>query len=660
MNNKKNIIETISYSWIIGAFVFCTINHLFEFNIVNKFFINSSMLRVLIVMTIIPGIILLEKIVKEELDKRQEKNNMKLKIGIVIIVISLISFIFISTSYYEWSHGGSGVTASGMNFMGLICVTAFTIGIILIKSPIKKINRKLKPIILKEQEQAKSEENQASWYGVEKLKNYCQMEIDNITKSRCLVSNMYNDMIKTTHDTKKKYWALMGGIAEGIVGTGAGADVTSNAFVNNQRKSMKREENKQSLNNTKINASSDLIKKENSLRKLHSELSKAVISNAMSKEEIFRNIKIMQTSLEISETGAIEITVKVKNNTMYHIDGSIKAIFYDENNEKIGVANLVLPALGIVDEGNLKGICIDTNINNEYSVEYEVNNLWIVESLPNVDNENLMEVLSKLKSKKIGLSWAKIRDTKNLKNIVNKDTNIYYDNIVDLGNVEYSNDLIKIFKNIELVDLDSNFKMKKEIANALDINHINFSTAYNQLKKSGAIKIENEFIKVVKSDIEMTEEDFYKLKSKIKSMSYGKLAKSNNKMKNLRDQTCSKYKSGRRKYDLIRFNYIGKKIQLSDKYGEPNKNGVYEINQKASLANYLNKDITDSDSLYFFLERIKSNGTGVRLTPEVVKLRKEIIKGSMSTDEEQSKIGEIMMKFRFKYMSKVNENNDSQ
>lgn len=605
MNYKKNTIKTISYLWIIGAFVFCIINHLFEFSIVDKFFINSYMLRVLIVMIIIPGIILLEVMIKEELDKRQEENNTKLKIGIVIIIISLISFIFISTSYYEWSHGGLGFTAHEMNFMGLMCATAFTIGIILIKSPIKKINRKLKPIILKEEEQAKSEENQASWYGVEKLKNYCQMEIDH------------------------------------------------------KRESIKQEENRQSLNNAKINASSDLIKKENSFRRLHSKLSKAVISNAMSKEEIFSNIEIIQTNLAISETGAREITVKVKNNTIYHIDGSIKAIFYDKNNEKVGVANLVLPALGIVDEGNLKGICIDTDVNQEYSVKYEVNNLWIIEFLPNVDNENLMEILDKLKSKKIGLSWAKIRDTKNLKNIINEDTNIYYDNIVDLRNVEYSNDLIKIFKNIDLVDLDSNFKMKKEIANALEISDINFSIAYNQLKKSGAIKIENEFIKVVKSDIEMTEEDFYNLKSEIKSMSYKKLAKSNNKMRKLRDHTYSKYKSGSRKYDIIRFNYIGKKIQLSDKYGEPNKNGVYEINQKASLANYLNKNITDSDSLYFFLERIKSNGIGVRLAPEVVELRKEIIKGSMLPEDEQSKIDQIMMKFKFKDIPKVNGNNNS-
>ncbi|WP_322395936.1 hypothetical protein, partial [Clostridium perfringens] len=125
-------------------------------------------------------------------------------------------------------------------------------------------------------------------------------------------------------------------------------------------------------------------------------LSKAVISNAMLKEEIFSNIEIIQTNLAISETGTREITVKVKNNTIYHIDGSIKAIFYDENNEKIGVANLVLPALGIVYEENLKGICIDTDVNQEYSVKYEVNNLWIIEFLPDVDNENLMEILNKL------------------------------------------------------------------------------------------------------------------------------------------------------------------------------------------------------------------------------------------------------------------------
>lgn len=619
MDYKKNIVKTISYLWIIGAFVFCTINHLFEFSIVNKFIINSYMLRALIVMIIIPVIILLETIIKEELEKRKEEHNSKLKIGVVITIISLISFIFISTSYYEWSHGGSGITDHEMNFMVLLCVIVFTIGIILIKSPIKQINRKLKPIILKEEKQAKSEKEQASWYGVEKLKNCCQMEIYQITKTIGLVSDI----------------------------------------ADNRRESIKQEDNRQSLNNTKINASSDLIKKENSLRRLYSELSKAVTSNIISKEEIFSGMEIIQTNLVISETGAREITVKVKNNTMYHIDGSIKAIFYDENNKKIGIANLVLPHLGIVDEGYIKGICTDTDVNQEYSVKYEANNLWVIESLPNVDNENLMEVLRKSKTKKIDLSWAKIRDTKNLKKIINEDTNIYYDNVIDLGNVEYSNDLIKIFKKIELIDLDNNYEMRREIANILEISDINFSTAYNQLKKSDSIKIEDGFIKVVKSDIEMTEEDFCNLKSKIKSMSYEKLSKSNNNMRKMRNRTGSKYKSGRRKYDLIRFNYIGKKIQLSDKYGEPNKNGVYEINQKASLNNYLNKEITDRDSLYFFLERIKSNGIGVRLAPEVVKLRRKIVEGSMTPEEEQIKIEEIMIKFNFKQISKVNENNSS-
>ncbi|WP_343346346.1 hypothetical protein [Terrisporobacter petrolearius] len=616
MDYKKNIIKTISYLWVISAFVFCAINHLFEFSIVNEFIINDYMLRVLIVMIIIPIIILLETTIKEELENREKENNLKLKIGVVITIISLISFIFISTSYYEWSHGGSGVSTHGMNFMGTLCVTVFTIGIILIKSPNKKINSKLKTITLKEEEQAKFEENQASWYGLEKLKNCCQMEIDQIAKTRCVASDI-------------EY---------------------------NQKEYIKKQYKRQSLNNDKTNFNLDLIEKR--FKRLQSELSKAVISNVISKEEIFSGMEIMQTNLEISETGAIEITVKVKNNTIFHIDGSIRAIFYDENNKKVGIANLVLPYLGIIDEVYVKGICIDTEANQKYSVKYEVNNLWIIQSLANIDDENLMEVLRKLKTKKIDLSWAKIKDTKNLKKIIDEDTNIYYDNVVDLGNVEYSNDLIKIFKNIELVDLDSNYDMRRELANVLEISDINFLTAYNQLKKSSAIKIEDGFIKVVKWDIEMTEEDFYNLKSKIKSMNYEKLAKSNNKMRKMRDRTGSKYKSGRRKYDLIRFNYIGKKIQLSDKYGEPNKNGVYEINQKASLINYLNKEVTDGDSLYFFLERIKSNGIGVRLAPEVVKLRKEIVEGSMTLQEEQIKIDEIMMKFNFKQIPKVNENNN--
>ncbi|UPA30882.1 SHOCT domain-containing protein [Terrisporobacter glycolicus] len=618
MDYKKNVIKTISYLWIIVGFVFCAINHLFEFRIMNEFIINAYMLKILIVMIIIPIIILLKTTIKEELEKREKEKDFKVKIGVVITIISLISFIFISTSYYEWSHGGSGISNYGMNFMAILCVTVFTIGIILIKSPIKKLNSKLKTIILKEEEQAKFEENQTSWYGVEKLKNCCQMEIDRIAKTRSLSSDI-------------EY---------------------------NQKEYMKQEDERQSLNKDKTNLSWDLIENEKRFEKLQSELSKAVISNVISKEEIFSGIEITQTKLEISETGAIEITVKVKNNTTYHIDGSIRAIFYDENNKKIGIANLVFPYLGIVDEGYVKGICIDTEENQKYSVKYEVNNLWVIQSLPNVDDENLMEVLRKLKTKKIDLSWAKIKDTKNLKKIIDEDTNIYYDNIVDLGNVEYSNDLIKIFKNIELVDLDSNYDMRRELANILEISDINFSTAYNQLKKSSAIKIEDGFINVVKWDIEMTEEDFYNLKSKIKSMNYEKLAKLNNKMRKMRDRTGSKYKSGRRKYDLVRFNYIGKKIQLSDKYGVPNKNGVYEINQKSSLINYLNKEVTDCDSLYFFLERIKSNGIGVRLAPEVVKLRKQIIEGSMTSQEEQIKIDEIMMKFNFKQIPKVNENNN--
>lgn len=558
MNYKKNVIKIISYLWIIGAFVFCITNHLFEFRIGKQLFINSYVLIELIVITIIPVSILVGMKIKEELDKVQQENYIKLVTGIAMTIISLISFILISKSYYEWIRGEEGITIHGINLMIVMFVTVFSIGIILIQSSKEKTNRKLEPLIFKEKEQAKYEQEQASWYGVDKLKNYCQMET------------------------------------------------------------------------------------------YHSQLSKTVISNVISKEEIFRNLQIIETNLEISKTGAREITVKVKNNTIYHIDGSIKAIFYDENNKKVGFANLVLPALGMVDECILKGICINTDINQEYVVKLEVNNLWIIEYLPRIDDKNLIEVLNKLKSKKISLLWDKIRDNKSLKDIISKDKNIYYDNIVDTANVKYSNDLIKIFKNLEVLDLDEDYNMKTAIADALDISEVNFSIAYYELKKYGAIKIENEFIKVVKSDVEMTEEDFYDLKRKIKSMSYEKLAKSNEKMKKLHDKTCSKYKPGKRKYDLIRFNYIGKKIQLSDKYGEPNNNGVYKINQKASLVNYLNKNITDSDSLYFFLERIKSNGIGVTLAPEVVKLRKEILKGTMSPEDEQSKINEIMMKFKFK------------
>lgn len=418
---------------------------------------------------------------------------------------------------------------------------------------VKKLNKKQQKIRLEEEEEYKNQKERASWYGVEKLQNSYQIEIDKLKIRKKQIEKSFQD-IYSENTARKKDSAILGGVAEGIAGTAAGIIVAANAERDNLIEETKVRENRERIRKTQLNINVDIMKQIDDLDRFRKKLKETKISNLISTEEIFENLQITEEKVEHTETGAKKITINIKNNTLYHIDGSIKAIFYNDEEKEVGYANLVFPKLGIVKEAIVSGICIDTLIDKEYKVKYEANNLWIIEDLASYDCEEYNQIVNEMISKRIVAFWSNIRNEAvidKIKKKISEDENIYYDNLKDFYKfaiMDKTNEFIKLCKQIDLPEL--NYKMKERVAEIIGISEEEITTILFILKRSGVLVVNKGFIKVNKETIDMTKSELINMESYINSLGYKELEIEIEKLRNLKEKSYEGYVPGARKYDL--------------------------------------------------------------------------------------------------------------
>ena len=191
-------------------------------------------------------------------------------------------------------------------------------------------------------------------------------------------------------------WAVMGGLANGLAGPGAGIATAVNAQIENAQI---RARNSQILHETADIRGKMLVagsKQKHALEAKCAELN-AMINETKTKllgrdtpKQCFDALQFKDIMLSVSKTGTCFVHAKVGlkyseyyifNDVKATIDGTIQAEIYN-GNIKIGTANLVLPLDGVPDDNMIavKGICLFCGqLGNHYSVKFNAENLWAME-----------------------------------------------------------------------------------------------------------------------------------------------------------------------------------------------------------------------------------------------------------------------------------------
>lgn len=195
---------------------------------------------------------------------------------------------------------------------------------------------------------------------------------------------------------KEHDWAVMGGMANGLAGSGAGIATAVNAQIENAQI---RARNNQILHETADIRGRMVLagaKQRDALQARCSELNAMIMAT---KTKLIGNdtprqcldaLQFDDTLLSVSKTGTCMVDAKVslKQSAYYifddvkaTIDGTIQAEIYD-GNSRIGTANLVLPLNGVPDDNMVavKGMCLFCGQpGKHYSVKFNAENLWAME-----------------------------------------------------------------------------------------------------------------------------------------------------------------------------------------------------------------------------------------------------------------------------------------
>lgn len=195
--------------------------------------------------------------------------------------------------------------------------------------------------------------------------------------------------VQETTQQKELDWGILGGIADGFAGFGAGVAVAMDVQMHNAQV---REQNRQNLPVTMAGITYFQGKQQDAQKRivsLQGEISalphKLVAEDSAA--DVFSHIIIEDPTCSTTETGAVvvEATFSVDPNYRIYdtvkpvIDGCIAARIL-RGTERIGSVYFVLPTYGVDSPCRLKAICTKTTgMHATYSVRFEPQYLWAME-----------------------------------------------------------------------------------------------------------------------------------------------------------------------------------------------------------------------------------------------------------------------------------------
>lgn len=130
-----------------------------------------------------------------------------------------------------------------------------------------------------------------------------------------------------------------------------------------------------------------------------------LVDDATDQYQLMEMLDPSISSLTISESGSVHISVKITGayfdifeNVAAVIDGSFRAMLWNENGECCGTAALVLPVYGADKDMELEAWFTEPNTHEaNYSVEFTKPNLWLIEAFnaPSTSKRSTISPLEK-------------------------------------------------------------------------------------------------------------------------------------------------------------------------------------------------------------------------------------------------------------------------
>lgn len=187
----------------------------------------------------------------------------------------------------------------------------------------------------------------------------------------------------------EKDWASRGGFAAGLAGGAAGLATALNVQAQNREIRAQNEANLDAIMPTILSMTSSAAYSEDKAQKLREEIinTQYKLVAETPKEKLFKQLIFENEKLDVSETGAVSVSVevsaknklKINNEIPAVIDGTITATLID-GDTVIGEMYLVLPTYGIQKETVLHGMFIrDIQPLHQYRLEYKPYSLWLIE-----------------------------------------------------------------------------------------------------------------------------------------------------------------------------------------------------------------------------------------------------------------------------------------
>ena len=224
--------------------------------------------------------------------------------------------------------------------------------------------------------------------------------ISELIDSQLAMQQVGSLLNQSVYQERKKDWAVLGGMAEGIGGPIAGIGTALNAMQENEqiesRNQVRREaaaKTVSSIYSSSYSLSGSIESLEESLKPIYSQLSEAtqkVVISTVSKDDLFAALDIKLTAKKASNEKSVIIEGSITNHfvpdvpegVVFATDGALDVHVY-YNDRFIDSIPLTLPLLGIAcKEGCEKVITYsDRYVENQgnYSVEVSPRNLWLVE-----------------------------------------------------------------------------------------------------------------------------------------------------------------------------------------------------------------------------------------------------------------------------------------
>ena len=243
-----------------------------------------------------------------------------------------------------------------------------------------------------------------SLYGIDK--RICMLDdaIENISKKisdyiegQKAIKELSFILSSSVKQEKKKDWAFLGGLADGIAGPGAGVSVAANAIVENIEIEKRNTQARQAANQTirslyagASNLSTDISDLENEKKLMQYHLRDAgtkVVMEQYATDEIFTKLEITSKVTKRKDGNGLDVTVMIKNNfkadapenVKIAVDGTLSAkVFFEDT--LLDTICVPLPLFGVSEKESVTAYT-DYYVEAEgnYSVEFAPNNLWIVE-----------------------------------------------------------------------------------------------------------------------------------------------------------------------------------------------------------------------------------------------------------------------------------------